>query len=324
MENFYKNKNILVAGGSGMIGTSLSKRLFAMGANVSIASLDTSEKFKKHFDGIGISFTSIDLRNFENCCKVVEGQDFVFNMICTKGSSQRGGSQAADQFVPVSLCNFNLMDAARIANIKRYFITGSINQYPNIPVRKEDDLSKGLPEANDRFAAFSKTAQEKQGEAYLLQYGWDAVRTGRLTIAYGPYDTFSSFGGHLVPALIYRIFNGEDPLVVAGDGTAIRDLIFVEDAVDGILSIMEKAPPCLPINIGPGKHHSVKDIVNMVIECSPIKPKIIWDESKPTGDLVRVLNIDRARQLLSFEAKHSLKEGIKKTIEWYMENKNGE
>ena len=109
-------------------------------------------------------------------------------------------------------------------------------------------------------------------------------------------------------------------LKVAGDGSAVRDFIYLDDVVEGMLLALEKAPPCFPINLGSGVGCSIKTLVETMAELVSKKPRIEWDLTKPTGDSVRILATQRAKEILGFEAKTPLREGLKKTIEWYLAN----
>ena len=187
-------------------------------------------------------------------------------------------------------------------------------------VSRGEKGEKGLPGANGRFMGIAKRAGEIQAEAYLRQHGWDAVRIVRLANVYGPYDNFDPHIARVIPSLIHRMTSGEDPVKIAGDGTAVRDFIYSEDVVEGMLSALEKAPPCLPINLGSGVGHTIKSVAETVADLVPKRPRIQWEPTRPTGDRIRVLATERAKQVLGFEARTSLREGIKKTIDWYLAN----
>ena len=114
--------------------------------------------------------------------------------------------------------------------------------------------------------------------------------------------------------------NGENPIKIWGDGSSIRDFIFVDDVVEGMLIALEKAPSCIPINLGSGNGVTIKKIAKAISNKIPDKPKLSWDKNKPTGDPIRVLSMTKAEKLLGFKTKTSLEEGIKKTVEWYLKS----
>ncbi|PIR87253.1 MAG: hypothetical protein COU11_01335 [Candidatus Harrisonbacteria bacterium CG10_big_fil_rev_8_21_14_0_10_49_15] len=320
-KDLFKGKNVLVTGGTGTVGPILVKRLLELGANVSVVSIDSDERAKAVLGDISI-FRWGDLRDYKTCLEIAKNKDYVFHLMAVKSNTQKGLSKVASAYVPFLLCNTNMMEAAFRCGVKRYMFVGSIGEYPAIPIRHEDDVWNGPPAANDRYMGIAKRAGEAQAETYLHEYGWDAVRIVRLSNVYGPYDDFDPKTSHVIPSLISRMINGENPIKVAGDGTAQRDFIYSEDVVSGMLLAMEKAPACFPINLGSGVGISIKDVAEAIADLVPEKPGIEWDPSRPTGDAVRILAVERAKEAIGFEASTSLREGIGKTIHWYLANRD--
>ncbi len=315
----YKGKKVLVTGGTGTIGSALVKKILELGAEVTVVSIDSRERAKSVLGDLSL-FRFGDLRDYNTCVEVSKGQDYVFHLMAVKGNTQSGLSKVASAYVPFLLCNTNMMEAAFRNGIKKYLFVGSIGEYPALDIRHEDDLWKGPPAANDRYMGIAKRAGEAQAEVYLHEYGWDAVRIVRPANVYGPYDDFDPRTAHVIPSLIHRMISGEDPVKIAGDGSAVRDFIYVEDVVDGMLLALDKAPACLPINLGSGIGTNIRALVQTIADLVPKRPAIKWDPSLPIGDQVRILNTTRAKEILGFEAKISLREGIKKTIDWYLNN----
>ena len=317
MSKFYNEKKVLVAGGTGMIGTCLVNKLLQYGCEITIASLESKEYAKKLF-GNKIKFFQTDLTDFENCLRVTKKQDLVFNLLCNKGSV---GQKTAGFIVPMLRYQTNLMDAAFKNDVKGFLFTSSINAYPQSDKPKtEDSVWDGQPKQGDRIPGLARRIGEVQAESYMIEYGWTAPKIVRPANVYGPYDDFRPETGQVVSALIGRMASGENPVKIWGDGSAIRDFIFVDDVVEGMVLTLEKAPACVPINIGSGKGVTIKKLAQIIVKNVPNKPKLSWDISKPTGDPVRVLSCERAKKLLGFEAKTSLEDGIRKTIEWYFKS----
>lgn len=320
MTDFWKGKRVLVTGGTGTIGTPLVHRLLTLGAIPHVVSLDNDERARLVLGTLNY-FSRGDLREMEVCERFAEDADYVFHLVAVKGSTTVGLSRVASAYIPFLMTNTNMMDAAFRARVKRYMFVGSIGQYPNLPVRHEDDVWKGPPEANDRFMGIAKRAGEAQGEAYLHEFGWDAVRIVRLSNVFGPFDDFDPATAHVIPALISKMIRGPDPVPVWGDGSAVRDFIYSEDVVDGMLLAMEKAAPCQPINLGAGVGYTIREVAETIARLVPERRRIAWDTSKPTGDLKRVLDTRRAEEVLDFRPKTSLGDGIRQTIEWYLANR---
>jgi GDP-L-fucose synthase len=320
LKNFYSSKKVLVTGGTGTIGSLIVKRLIEFGADVTAVSIDSEERIKAVLTDTSI-FRRGDLRDYQTCVRVAEKKDYVFHLMAVKGNTQIGLSKAASAYVPFLLCNTNMMEAAFRCGVSRYLFVGSICEYPAIDVRHEDDLWDGPPQANDRYTGIAKRAGEAQAEAYLHEYGWDAVRIVRPSNVYGPFDDFDPHTGQVIPALIARMVNGKNPVKIAGDGSAARDFIYSGDVVEGMLMALAVAPPCLPINLGSGTGTTIRTVAETIADMVPVRPEIEWDITKPTGDKVRILSMERAKEVLQFKAMTPLREGIKKTVEWYLEHK---
>ncbi|MHB8164931.1 MAG: NAD-dependent epimerase/dehydratase family protein [Methanoregula sp.] len=318
MNDYYRDENILVAGGTGTIGIPLVKFLIDSGAKVTVASLDRPG-YARFLFGDNITFLHKDLTDFQNCLEVTKDKDYVFNLVGIKGSTGIGESKVASYFVPMIWFQTNLMEASFRNNVTRFLFVSSICGYPqqSIP-KKEDTMWEGRPLQNDRFPGLAKRIGEVQAETYLHEHGWDAVRIVRPSNVYGPFDDFNPNTAQVIPALIARICSGQDPLTVWGDGSAVRDFIFSEEVAAKILQVMEKAPPCEPINLGSGDGITIQSLVNTIIELTPKKPRIIWDILKPSGDPIRILSMNKAKRIMGFGQQIDIKTGLKKTIDWYL------
>ena len=314
----YRGAKVLVAGGTGTIGVQVVRQLLAKDAIVTVVSLDT-EEYAYNLFGTGIHFIKTDLTSLENCKKAVKGQDMVFNLVGIKGSVGIGETKVASYLIPMLRFQTNLMEAAFEENVKRFLFVGSVCSYPQAEIHYEDNMWNGMPKQNDRIPGIAKRVGELIGEAYHLEYGWDAVRIVRPSNVYGPYDDFNPETAQVIPALISRMVNGENPLKVWGNGSAIRDFIYSEDVAFWILEAVEKAPPCIPINLGNGVGVTIKQIADTIANSLSPNPNILWDVDKPSGDPCRVLSMDRAKQILNYYPRTSLEDGINKTVKWYKE-----
>lgn len=314
---FYNRKKVLVAGGTGMIGICIVNKLLQLGSEITIASLE-SKKYAEKLFGKKVKFIRTDLTDFESCLKVTRQQDLVFNLVGIKGSVGIGQTKAASFLVPMLRFQTNLMDASFKNDVRGFLFASSICVYPqsNKP-KTEDSVWDGQPRQNDRIPGLAKRIGEVQAESYMLEYGWLAPKIVRPSNVYGPYDDFNPQTAQVIPALIARMTDGENPVKIWGDGSAIRDFIFVEDVAEGMIRVLERAPACVPINLGSGKGITIKKIAQTIVNTLPTRPKLSWDINKPTGDPVRILSMKRAENLLKFKAKTSLEDGIKKTVEWY-------
>lgn len=317
----YQDRKVLVAGGTGTIGIPLVKKLLELGSDVTIVSMDTLEYARRAL-GDDVHFIRSDLTNIDNCLNVTKDQDYVFNLIGIKGSTGIGETKVASYLVPMLWFQTNLMEASFRNNVDRYLFVSSICGYPQSKIPKEEDTFwDGMPKQNDRIPGIAKRIGEIQGEAYMLEYGWNAVRIVRPSNVYGPFDDFNPTIAQVIPSLINRMVNGENPLKVWGDGSTIRDFIYSEDVAYWMLVAMEKAPPCLSINLGSEKGITIKELVEIISNYVHNPPFIEWDVTKPSGDPIRVLSMERAKKILDYKLITDIKDGIQKTIEWYINNK---
>lgn len=313
--NIYKDKKVLVTGGTGLIGRPLVEMLIDQGAKVRIASLDDPSRAHPQAEFIRTNLTS-----FDNCLKVCEGMDYVFQLAGIKGSPAMTSRKPASFFVPTILFNTNMLEAAKQCNVERYLFTSSIGVYAPAEVFNEDDVWKTFPSENDRFAGWAKRMGELQVEAYKIEYNWDKIAIVRPANVYGAYDNFDPENAMVIPSLIKRSMDGENPFVVWGDGSQIRDFIHAKDVAKGMMIALEKCPG-YPLNIGSGVGNSIKEIVEIILDNLKEKPEVQWDTSKPSGDKKRLMNIDKIKEL-GWKPEISLKEGIKEVMDWYDKNKD--
>jgi GDP-L-fucose synthase len=308
---FYKNKSVLVTGGTGMIGQALCKLLLDNGADVTVASLDNPERAPSD-----VKFKQADLRSFDNCMEVAAGHEIVFHLAGVKGSPKMTAERPASFFVPTLQFSLNMMEAARRMGVKHYLFTSSVGVYQPANIFNEDDVWSTFPSPNDRFAGWAKRMCELQAEAYQIEYKWEHVSIVRPANVYGPFDNFDPENAMVIPSLIHRALNEDGPLVVWGDGSAIRDFIFSEDVAKGMMICLEKNIN-QPINLGSGGGVSIKEVAETIAQLTG--KEVIWDISKPSGDRLRIMDTGRAKEF-GIASEVSLRDGILQTLDWYKKN----
>ena len=315
INNFYKNKKVLVTGGTGLIGRQLVDILLSYGSKVLVVSLDTPKNLDKK-----VKFIKKDLRIFDNCLKVCKGVDFVFHLAGVKGSPDMTLKKPASFMIPTLLFSINMMEAARRQKVKRYLFTSSIGVYANNKILKESDVWKTFPSDKDYIPGWTKRICELQAEALKIQYNFKNVSIVRPANVYGPYDNFDENNAMVIPSLINRALRSKKNLKVWGDGSAIRDFIYSSDVAKGMIIAVYKGIN-KPINLGSGKGVSIKTIAELISKLVPNGPlKIIWDKSKPSGDKIRLMDTSNAKKI-GFKTEVDILKGISNTINWYINSK---
>lgn len=309
--SFFAGKKILVTGGTGMIGRPLVEMLLQAGATVRIVSLDDPSRAPPDAE-----YRRLNLLHMGNCLEACDGMDYVFHLAGIKGSPAMTATKPASFFVPTILFNTNVLEAARQAGVKRVLYTSSVGVYPPAEVFHEEDVWKTFPSENDRFAGWAKRMGELQIQAYAIEYGWKEIAIVRPANVYGPFDNFDPRTAMVVPSLIRRAVDGENPLTVWGDGSQVRDFIHARDVARGMLTALEKKADGTPLNLGSGRGVLIREVVEIIVSNLPKRPDVIWDTSKPSGDKKRLMDTSRAESI-GIKPTIAIEEGIKETMAWY-------
>jgi GDP-L-fucose synthase len=292
----FDNKNILVTGANGMIGHQLVKLLKEKGADVTETDLPD------------------DLRDRDVCKRVCEGQDIVFHLAGIKGSPIRCMESPATFSVPMIQFNANMVEAAYNANVEWFLYTSSVGVYHPAEVFYEDDVWKTFPSENDWYPGWAKRIGELNVQSYMEEYRWNKCSIVRPANVYGPYDNFGQYS-MVIPSLIKKAIESKDgKLHVWGDGSPIRDFIYSEDCAMGMLHMVENRVTD-PVNIASGTGISIGLIAEII--SYHFNLSVVYDVTKPNGDLRRQLSTDRAESY-GFSPTTNLETGIKKTIDWYL------
>lgn len=308
----FKNKNVLVTGGAGMIGRELVTMLLKKEANVFVADLKKPHDMKDK-----VTFVNVDLREYSSCLKICKNMDYVFNLVGIKCSPRVCIEEPAKIMGPMMQFNTNMLEAAMQNNVKWYLYTSTVGVYQPAEVLKEDDVWKTQPSKNDWFGGWAKRMGELQCLAYQKQYGEGKCSIVRPANVYGSHDNFDLDSAMVVPSLIRKAFSN-NKLHVWGDGSAIRDFIHARDVARGMIFAVENKIT-EPLNLGSGDEISIKRIAEAVSREAGVE--IEWDTSKPTGDPRRVFDMTKAKSY-GFTPEISIEDGIKETIEWYLKNKS--
>ncbi len=316
LSRFFKGKKVLVTGGAGFAGTNLILKLKDLDAKITA----TYHKHKPQITDTSIKFIQADLTKTKDCKKVVKGQQYVF--MCAANTSGAAVIEKTPlvHVTPNVVMNTLMMEASYEAGIKKFLFISSNTVYPpyNHPV-KENEAWMGDPFEKYFPVAWMKRFGEVLAEIYTTKIKNPMpVVVVRPANIYGPYDDFAWETSHVIPALIRKVVERHQPVEVWGDGKEIKDLIYVEDFVEGILLAMAKINTFTPINIGSGKGLLINEVINQLIKIDKFEGATVkYNKLKPTMIKKRILNTQLAKQILGFQVQTSIGSGLAKTIEWY-------
>lgn len=309
--NIFQNKNVLVTGGSGMIGRQLVDLLIEKQANVFIADIKKPTNLPKN-----IVYNQVDLKEFSQCVNICNNMNYIFNLVGIKASPKACIEQPANIIGPMLQFNTNMMEAAMICDCEWYLYTSTVGVYHPAQILKEDDVWNTFPSKNDWFGGWAKRMGELIIQAYEVQNKINKCSIVRPANVYGPYDNFDLKSAMVIPSLI-RKADEETNLEVWGDGSQIRDFIHSSDVARGMIHAVENKIN-EPLNLGSGKGVSIKIIAETI--ANYFSKNIIWNDNGPAGDPVRIFDTQRAKKY-GFEPMVNIEEGILNTIDWYLNNK---
>ena len=306
----FTRKNVLVTGGTGMIGRQIAEILCDADSNVRLVSLDKIkiDERAEHIYG--------NLTDFGFCKEITKDMDFVFHVAGIKGSIDVTKTKPASFFVPLLMFNTNVLEACRINRIKKVVYTSSIGAYSSAEIFRETENTDDPP--MDMFPGWAKRMAELQVQAYKIQHGLENFAIVRPCNVYGPGDNFDPENAMVIPTLMCRIHNEEKPVVVWGDGSAIRDFAYSRDVAEGVVLALYYGTRSGFVNLGSGKGITIKELVETLHRFLDFNYE--FDSTKPAGFPKRVMDISRAREWIDYNPTTTLLDGLKETWAWFQEN----
>lgn len=322
--SFLSNKRITVTGGAGFLGSFIVEKLKERGCK------DIFVPRSKEYD----------LVENEACKRLYKDAkpDIVIHLAARVGGIGANRSNPGKFFYDNLMMGVQMMEIGRQAGIEKFVAIGTICAYPKFtPVPfKEEYLWNGYPEETNAPYGLAKKMLLVQAQAYRQQYGFNAIYLLPVNL-YGPGDNFDLESSHVIPAIIRKCveamrgkgnrdtksevnmsFLQPPTITVWGTGNPTREFLYIEDAAEGILLAAERYNKSDPVNLGAGFEISTKNLVSLIVKLTDFKGKIIWDASRPDGQPRRRLDTSKAEKEFGFKAQISLEEGLKRTIQWYL------
>jgi GDP-L-fucose synthase len=336
-ENYWKDKRVIVTGGAGFLGSFLVKKIAEQGAadilipHIEHYNLVERDDIRRLLDDAmlppNLRPAHLTPAGFQpSAIDIPPSGLVILHLAARVGGIGANREHPAEFFYDNLMMGVELMHQAWQRGVGKFVALGTVCAYPKFtPVPfKEDDLWNGYPEETNAPYGLAKKMLLVQAQAYRQQYGYDAIFLLPVNL-YGPGDNFNPATSHVIPALIRKCFEaqdrGEKEIVVWGDGSPTREFLYVEDAAEGILLAAEKYNGSEPVNLGSGNEISIKDLAEMVCHLTGFSGKLVWDTSKPNGQPRRGLDVSRAENLFGFHASTSFEAGLRRTVDWYKENR---
>lgn len=310
--SFWQNRRMCVTGGAGFLGSFVTEKLRQRGAN---------EIFIPRYP-------EYDLVQPQDVERLLDDArpDVIIHLAAHVGGIGANRLHPAEFFYDNLMMGVQLMHQAWKRGVEKFVAIGTVCAYPKytpVPFR-EDDLWNGYPEETNAPYGLAKKMLLVQAQAYRQQYGFNAIFLLPVNL-YGPRDNFDLESSHVIPALIRKCIeaqeSGQETVEVWGDGSPTREFLYVEDAAEGILLATERYNGPDPVNLGSGFEISIRDLAELIRRLTGFEGKLVWDTSKPNGQPRRVLDISRAERYFGFRAKTDFEEGLRRTIEWYRQNR---
>jgi GDP-L-fucose synthase len=308
---FWRGKRVVVTGGAGFLGSYVVDTLVERGAG---------EVFVPRS-------RDYDLRDVANVRRLLADTrpHVVIHLAARVGGIGANREHPAEFFYDNLMMGVPLLHESWQAGVEKFVALGTICCYPKhtpIPFQ-ENDVWSGYPEETNAPYGLAKKMLLVQSQAYRQQYGFNSVFLMPVNL-YGPRDNFDPSSSHVIPALIRKCLEaqqqGDEEIVVWGDGTATREFLYVSDAADGILLAAERYNESEPVNLGSSSEISIRDLVELIAGLTGFDGQVTWDETKPNGQQRRCLDTGRARSAFGFAARTSFRVGLDRTIQWYRDS----
>lgn len=299
---FWGDRPTVVTGGAGFLGKAVVDQLSALGANFEVV---RSSRF--------------DLRDAGRARAAVEGAEVVMHLAANAGGIGLNRRNPGPLVHDNLLIDANVFEACRSAGVLKLVSACSVCAYPahtKSPF-SEDDVWNGYPEATNAPYGLAKKMLLVLSEAYRRQYGFDSCAPIVANL-YGPEDDYDLEDSHVIAAMIRKFVEaqnrGDERVVLWGTGSPSREFLYVKDAARALLLAAEHLDTSKPVNVGTGVETKIRVLAETISRLVGYEGQIVWDSSRPDGQAKRCLDVRRARELMGFEARVGLEEGLALTV----------
>ena len=311
METILENKRITITGANGFLGSHLVEELKAN--DITNLFLPTHKEY--------------NLVDLESCKKIAKESDIIIHLAAKVGGIGANQENPGSFFYDNLMMGVQLIEQARLAKVEKFVALGTVCAYPKytqVPF-KESDIWNGYPEETNAPYGLAKKMLMVQLQAYKQQYNFNGIYLLPVNL-YGPRDNFDPQSSHVIPALIKKIYDAKKQnlpsITVWGTGSASREFLYAKDAAKAIVLATKYYNKTDPVNLGSGTEITIKDLVLTIAKLMDYKGEIVWDTTKPDGQPRRSLDTTKAEKEFGFKAQTKFEDGLKETINWFLENDN--
>jgi GDP-L-fucose synthase len=294
---------VLVTGGGGFLGSHIVERLRDRGDDV-----------------VAARRAEYDLTSFEDARRLFSDAqpELVFHLAAEVGGIGANRANPGRYWYANLMMGAHVLELARMQGVPKVVVAGTVCAYPKftpVPFR-EEEIWNGYPEETNAPYGVAKKSVLVGAQAYREQYGLDAIFLLPANL-YGPGDNFDLETSHVIPALVRKMLEGTDEVVLWGDGSPTREFLYVDDAAEAFMLAAERYDGPEPVNLGTGAEISIRELAETIAELTGFEGSIVWDESMPNGQPRRALDASKAERLFGFRARTALRDGLAQTIAWY-------
>ena len=312
-ELFWRDKRVIVTGGSGFLGRYVVDKLHERGA---------AEVFVPRRRDYDLRQQEAIVQLLRDTRRGSRPADIIIHLAAHVGGIGANRAAPAEFFYDNLMMSVQLLHESYRVGVPKFVGVGTVCSYPKfapIPFR-EESLWNGYPEETNAPYGLAKRMLLVQSQTYRQQYGYNAIFLVPVNL-YGPGDNFDLEKSHVIPALIRKCLEakarGDDEIVAWGDGSPTREFLYVDDGAEGILLGAERYDGAQPVNVGSAYEITIRDLLALIARLTGFDGEIVWDTSKPNGQPRRKLDTSRAEQLFGFRSQTTFEEGLRRTVAWY-------
>lgn len=305
---YWASRSVVVTGGAGFLGQPTVRLLTELGAEV------RSVRSAEH-----------DLRDPAAARRALEGADVVLHLAANVGGIGFNRRNPAPLAYDNLMMGANVFEASRQLEVEKLVAACSVCAYPlhtEVPFR-EETIWDGYPEPSNAPYGLAKKMLLVLSDTYRRQYGFDSCAPVIANL-YGPADNFDLEDSHVIAAMVRKfceaVAEDRPEVVLWGSGEPSREFLYVDDAARGLLLCAEHLATSEPVNLGVGRETRIRDLAETIASAAGFEGEIVWDSSRPDGQMKRGLDVSKARELAGFEAEVSLEDGIERTVGWFREH----